>query len=96
MRNVNSSVPADTVVTGEDGTDVATGEGAALSPLLLTATEAAAMLKVALRTWRTWHAAGRTPQPIRIGRKTFWRPNDLRAWVAAGCPDRETWAIMRE
>jgi hypothetical protein len=96
MRNVNSSVLADTVSPWEEGTDVATGQGAASSPLLLTASEAAAMLKVALRTWRTWHAAGQTPQPIRIGRKTFWRPADLRAWVAAGCPDRETWAITRE
>ena len=64
--------------------------------LLLTATEAATLCHVVPRTWRTWHAAGRVPQPIRIGRKTFWRPDDLRAWVAAGCPDREKWAIMRE
>jgi prophage regulatory protein len=64
--------------------------------LLLTAAQAAAMLGATARTWRTWHAAGRIPLPIRIGRKTYWRPNDLRAWVAAGCPDRETWAIMRE
>jgi hypothetical protein len=64
-------------------------------PLLLTAFQAAAMLKVAVRTWRNWHAMGRIPQPIRIGRKTYWRPADLRAWVAAGCPDRATWAVMR-
>jgi hypothetical protein len=76
--------------------EVATMEAEREEPLLLTAQEAAAMLKVELRTWRTWHASGRIPEPIRIGRKTFWRPEILRAWVAAGCPDRATWAVMRE
>jgi excisionase family DNA binding protein len=65
-------------------------------PLLLTIPEAAAMLRVNERTWRTWLASGRIPQPIRIGRKVFWRPEDLKAWVAAGCPDRETWAVLQQ
>lgn len=65
------------------------------TPLLLTASEAAAMFKASERTWRTWDTMGRIPKPIRIGRKVFWRPEDLKAWVAAGCPDRASWEVMR-
>ena len=64
--------------------------------LLLTADEAAALCRTVPRTWRTWHSTGKIPQPIRIGRKTFWRPEELRDWIAAGCPDRETWNILRQ
>ena len=63
---------------------------------LLTASEAAALCRVACRTWRTWHSTGKIPQPIRIGRKIFWRPEELRAWIATGCPDREMWEVIRK
>jgi predicted DNA-binding transcriptional regulator AlpA len=49
----------------------------------------------ALRTWRTWDAAGLIPRPIRIGRSTLWRADELRAWVAAGCPKRRDWESMQ-
>jgi len=61
------------------------------TPLLLTAPEAAALCSISLRTWRSWDTAGRIPRAVRIGRSTFWRSAELRAWVAAGCPDREIW-----
>lgn len=64
--------------------------------LLLTANQAAALCNVSLRTWRAWDAAGKIPRPVRIGRKVFWRPEELRAWVAAECPDRVTWEPIRE
>ena len=59
--------------------------------LLATARTAAAMCGISLRTWRTWDAAGRIPQPVRIGRSTRWRVDELRAWVEAGCPRRAEW-----
>jgi prophage regulatory protein len=65
-------------------------------PLLLTAAEAAALCARSVRTWHTWNAAGFIPKPIRIGRSTLWRADELRAWVAAGCPCREKWDIQRE
>ena len=65
------------------------------NPLLLTAREAASLCGKALRTWRTWDAAGLIPQPIRIGRSTLWRADELRAWVAAGCPKRRDWESMQ-
>jgi len=59
--------------------------------LLVTAKQAARMCGKSLRTWRAWDASGWIPRPVRIGRSTLWRLDELRAWVAAGCPRREEW-----
>lgn len=59
--------------------------------LLVTAKQAAPMCGRSLRTWRTWDAAGLIPRPVRIGRSTLWRVDELREWVAAGCPCRQEW-----
>lgn len=59
--------------------------------LLLTAKQAASMCGKSLRTWRTWDSAGWIPKPIRIGRSTLWRLDELREWVSAGCPRRAEW-----
>ena len=64
-------------------------------PLLLTARQAATLCGKSLRTWRSWDAAGRIPQPVRIGRSTLWRAEELRAWVAAGCPRRKHWEMSQ-
>jgi predicted DNA-binding transcriptional regulator AlpA len=66
-------------------------ESVEVAPLLVDAKQAAAMCSKSLRTWRTWDAAGRIPRPVRIGRSTLWRADELRAWVAAGCPCRQEW-----
>lgn len=39
--------------------------------------------------------SGKIPLPIRLGRRTLWRADELRAWVAAGCPQRKQWLVMR-
>jgi predicted DNA-binding transcriptional regulator AlpA len=63
-----------------------------LAPVLLvTAKVAAEMCGKSLRTWRAWDAAGRIPRPVKIGRSTLWRVDELRAWVADACPRREVW-----
>ncbi len=64
--------------------------------LLLNIHRAAAVCSMSARTWRAWDVAGKIPAPIRIGRRTFWRAEDLRDWVAAGCPDRVTWEAQRK
>jgi predicted DNA-binding transcriptional regulator AlpA len=66
------------------------------SHILLTAAEAAAMCNVSLRTWWAWDATGKIPRAIRIGRKVFWRPEELKDWVAAGCPERAVWEAMQQ
>lgn len=64
-------------------------------PLLVSARQAAGMCGKSLRTWRTWDAAGRIPRPIRIGRSTLWGLEELRKWIAAGCPPRDQWELRR-
>ena len=64
--------------------------------LLLRAPQAAALLSTSVRTWRTWNATGKVPRPIHIGRSAYWRPEELKAWVAAGCPDRVSWEAMQQ
>lgn len=60
-------------------------------PLLVSAKFAALLCGKSLRTWRTWDSAGLIPRPIRIGRSTLWRTDELKRWVVAGCPDRASW-----
>jgi excisionase family DNA binding protein len=69
--------------------------GTLSNPLLLTARQAAALCGTSLRTWRTWDAAGKIPRPVRIGRRVLWRSEELKAWVAAGCPRREQWETLQ-
>jgi predicted DNA-binding transcriptional regulator AlpA len=64
------------------------------SPLILTAAAAAAIFHKSARSWHNWNATGKVPRPIRIGRSTFWRREEILAWFTAGCPDRETWEFM--
>lgn len=64
-------------------------------PLLVSAKLAAVMCGKSLRTWRTWDAAGWIPRPVRIGRSTLWRADELRDWVAAGCPRRAEWEVRK-
>ena len=66
-------------------------ESCAAKPILITAKQASQMCGKSLRTWRTWDSAGFIPQPVRIGRSTLWRLDELRDWVIAGCPRRDEW-----
>ena len=66
-----------------------------LSPLVVDARRLARLLCCGIRTVRTWDAAGRLPAPLRIGGRVVWRTDEIRAWLAAGAPDRETWAAIR-
>jgi len=64
--------------------------------LLITAREAARLCGRSLRCWRTWDASGQIPRPVRIGsRSTLWRADELREWIAAGCPPREAWEARK-
>lgn len=62
-----------------------------IEPLLLTARQAADLCGKSLRTWRSWDAAALIPKPVCIRRSTLWRADELRAWIAAGCPRRGDW-----
>lgn len=55
-------------------------------PLLIPVERLAEMLNLSTRTvWRML-AAGRIPEPVRIGGSVRWRLDLIRQWVDAGCP----------
>ena len=82
-----------------ENTEQAAGTNAdpgSTSLLLLSAAQAAARCCITLRTWRTWDSGGQIPRPVRIGRSIFWRADELRAWIDAGCPRRQDWDVLRD
>lgn len=57
--------------------------------LLIDADEVARQLGVCERcVWR-FASTGKMPRPVRIGRSSRWRAEEVRAWVEAGCPNRQ-------
>ena len=65
-------------------------------PLLLSARDLAAMLRLGLRTIRSLDSAGRLPRPLRITPGCVrWRYDEIRAWLDAGAPCRQVWARLR-
>lgn len=61
-------------------------------PLLVCARDAARLCGLSVATWHRRVAAGLVPAAVRIGPGCVrWRVEELRAWIAAGCPDRRTW-----
>lgn len=62
------------------------------STLAVPASDAAALVGVSRAQWWRLHAAGKVPLPVYLGTKApRWRVEELRDWLAAGCPDRLTW-----
>lgn len=76
-----------------DPATASNGKPAALvtEALLVSASEAARLAGVSKPSWWRLHSGGLVPEPIRLGGRTLWRVDELRRWVAAGCPDRAAW-----
>ena len=55
-------------------------------PALLTVNDVAAMLAVSPRHVYRSCDAGRLPRPVRLGAAVRWRADELRLWIADGCP----------
>jgi predicted DNA-binding transcriptional regulator AlpA len=68
----------------------------AFTPLAVDAQTAAGMFGVSVRHWRALHQSGLCPLPIRMGHSLRWRIDELRQWLAAGCPTCERWAEMQD
>lgn len=66
-----------------------------MSQLLLKIDEVAERLGIAKSTLWRLNASGKIPRPVRIGRSTRWRSDELEDWVEIGCPPREKWEIMK-
>ncbi len=63
--------------------------------LLVDSHGVADLLSISERHVRQRDAAGNLPKPVRLGGSVRWSVPELRAWVAAGCPNRETWDVIR-
>ncbi|MCE9590084.1 MAG: AlpA family transcriptional regulator [Planctomycetes bacterium] len=60
--------------------------------MAVSANDAAYLIGVGRATFWKLHSAGKLPLPVRLStRCPRWRVDELRAWLAAGCPDRQTW-----
>ncbi len=63
-----------------------------LAPGLLRPAAAARYLGVGRSTLDRLNAAGRVPQPVRLGGALAWPREELAAWCRYGCPPRAEWA----
>lgn len=59
---------------------------------LINRKAAAKLVGVSTATWDRMSAAGKTPAPLRFSQRNVkWRLQELKDWIAAGCPERMTW-----
>ena len=54
--------------------------------LVLTAAEAARVLAISERHFRSLVCSGHAPQPVRLGRRTLWSVRSIQDWLEAGAP----------
>ena len=66
-----------------------------LSPLVADAKRLAKLLDGGKRTVATLHAAGKLPAPVRVGGRVVWIIAEIRAWLAAGAPNRDEWEARK-
>ena len=70
------------------------------TPLAVDARELARLLGLSLRTIRAMDGTGKLPRGLTFGQRAKrWAldgPNGIRAWLAAGAPDRRTWEKMQD
>jgi prophage regulatory protein len=63
--------------------------------LALPASDVAKLLNISTRHLWSLNSSGRLPRPIRFGRTTRWRADELRAWLDAGAPPRDQWEQLQ-
>jgi predicted DNA-binding transcriptional regulator AlpA len=66
-------------------------------PEALPAADAARMLGISRSQFFKLHSSGKVPLPVYLTpRCPRWLRAELLAWLAAGCPDRQTWTKLRK
>lgn len=63
--------------------------------LLLSARLAAESLGISRASFYSLHSAGKVPLPRRLGKRVLWSVEELKDWIAAGCPCREKWEQLK-
>lgn len=54
------------------------------------------MVQISKRHGARMDASGQIPQGIKLGRCKRWAVQEIRDWVAAGCPNRSKWEVMKK
>jgi hypothetical protein len=62
---------------------------APVEPLLVDTEQAAAACGVGRATWFRLKSASKTPAPVKLAGRVLYRVDDLKLWVALGCPPRK-------
>jgi len=63
-------------------------------PALMTARQAWRMCNLSKSAWYKAKAGNRIPAPVKIGGALRWRRDEIKRWIAAGCPARSAWEKM--
>jgi predicted DNA-binding transcriptional regulator AlpA len=67
-----------------------------LTPILVNAADAGRLLGLSRATIFGLNSAGKIPRPLRpTGSDPRWSVAELRAWIDAGCPNRESWETQK-
>lgn len=68
-----------------------------IEPLLVSPDEAARLLGISRTTLYQFCSSGRIgPMAIKFGRRSLFRLDELREWVASDCPPRHKWQDMKD
>lgn len=62
---------------------------------LISIEEAAKMCGISRSTLYELMNSGKTPLPIKLGKRVLFDIVELEDWIANKCPPRSKWAIMR-
>ncbi len=66
-------------------------------PLVATDSELAQLLGVSPRhIWNLDRNGKIGPSPVYLGKSRRWSREEVRQWLAAGAPDRETWQSRKQ
>jgi predicted DNA-binding transcriptional regulator AlpA len=69
---------------------------AGLLPLLIDSAGVGRLVGLSNRTIRRMDSAAQLPRSVACGSSKRWLVEEIRAWVAAGCPDRARWEVMNK
>lgn len=62
-------------------------EDTAVERLLITAAELSLLLNISTRTLWRLRSASQLPEPVRFGGTVRWRIDEIKKWIAEGCPN---------
>ena len=65
------------------------------TPLLIGDRALAHLLSIGRSTLWRLIAAGKIPEPTKLGRRRLWHRGEIECWAAAGCPPLREWQAIR-